>query len=83
MLGFTLLHCDDSTIELLHVKSGVAFTFPVADGKLTDKYNLAPDLSGDFLYPLNIDDSAVIERLAALARMAAGLHLPAEPGRRP
>jgi hypothetical protein len=78
MLGFTLLHRDASVIELIHVQSGTAFTFPLTEGKPTEKCFVGPDLSGDFPSRINVDDAASIERLAALARMAAGLHLPTE-----
>jgi hypothetical protein len=77
MLGFTLLHRDASKIELLHIRTGATFTFPLCDQKLSDQYLIAPDLSDDFRGdPINLDDCAAVEGLAALARMAAGLHLP-------
>jgi hypothetical protein len=83
MLGFSLLHCDASVIELLHAQSGMAFTFPLTDGKPTEKCFFAPDLSGDFPSRINVDDLASVESLAAIARMAAGLHLPTEHVRPP
>jgi hypothetical protein len=73
MFGFTLWHLDASRIELFHVRSGIAFTFPLTDGKLTDEYFVAPDLSGDF-----VKRSATVEQLAALARLAAGLAMPTQ-----
>jgi hypothetical protein len=73
MFGFTLWHRDASRIELFHVQSGIAFTFPLTDGKLTDEYFVAPDLSSDF-----VERSAAVEQLAALARSAAGLVMPTE-----
>jgi hypothetical protein len=78
MLSFTLLHRDASAIGLIHVQSGTAFTFPLADGKPTERCFVGADLSGDFPSRINVDDAASIERLAALARMAASLHLPTE-----
>jgi hypothetical protein len=79
MLGFIVLHYDPSRIEVLHARSGATFTFPVSDGKLTDKYAVAPDPSQSYPSRINIDDHAAVEKLAALARMAAGLHLPTTP----
>jgi hypothetical protein len=78
MLGFTLLHRDASRVELLHVRSGTTFTFALSEGKPSDKCLIAPDVSGDFSSPIKVDYPASIERLASLARMAAGLHLPTE-----
>jgi hypothetical protein len=79
MLGFSLLHRDASRIELLHAQSGTTFSFPLADGKLSDKYTATDDLSENYPSRLNIDDHAAVEKLAAVARMAASLHLPTEP----
>jgi hypothetical protein len=79
MLGFNLLYSDASRIELLHARSGITFTFRVSDGKLSDKYTVAPNLSENYPARINIDDRAAVEKLAAVARMAAGLHLPAVP----
>jgi hypothetical protein len=76
MLGFSLLHRDASRIELLHARSGTTFTFPLADGKPTDKYTVGRDLSENYPHPINTDNHAAVERLAAVARVAAGLHLP-------
>jgi hypothetical protein len=67
MLGFSLLGRDALKIELFHVQSGARFTYLLWHGKLTDKYFVAPDLSGDFGPP----DHAAIEGLAVLARKAA------------
>jgi hypothetical protein len=78
MLGFSLLHRDASRIDLVHARSGTTFSFPLTDGKLTDKYTAVEDLSENFPSRMNIDDHAAVEKLAALARMAAGLHLPTE-----
>jgi hypothetical protein len=78
MLGFTLLHRDASRVELLHVRSGATFTFPLSDGRPSERYLVAPDVSGDFPSGIDVDDPASVERLATLARMAAGLHLPTE-----
>jgi hypothetical protein len=38
--------------------SGTTFSFPISDGKLTDKYVVAPDLSESYPSPINIDDHA-------------------------
>jgi hypothetical protein len=76
MLGFTLLHLDPSRIELLRARSGTTFSFPVSGGKLADKYVVASDLSEKCPSQINIDDPTAVEKLAALARIAAGLHLP-------
>ncbi len=73
MLGFVVRHRDASKIELFHVLSGTAFIFPLAEGKPTGKYFVAPDLSGDF-----VKDKVAVEKLAAFAHKVAGLLLPPE-----
>jgi hypothetical protein len=73
MLGFIVRHLDASKIELFHAQSGTAFIFPLAKGKPTGKYFVAPDLSGDF-----VKDQVAVEELAAFARKVAGLLLPPE-----
>jgi hypothetical protein len=79
MLGFSVLHRDASGIELLHARSGTTFTFALSDGKLTDKFTAATDSSGNYPCSINVEDHTAIEKLAAVARIAAGLHLPTEP----
>jgi hypothetical protein len=61
-------------------RSGTTFTFPVSDGKLTDKYAVAPDLSENYPSPINIDDHAALENLAAVAR--TGQVFTCRPGHR-
>jgi hypothetical protein len=41
--------------------SGTTFSFPLSDGKLTDKYVVAPDLSESYPSPINIDDHAAVK----------------------
>jgi hypothetical protein len=78
MLGFTVLRRDASRIELLHVRSGTRFTFPLSGRKLSDKYAIAPDIAGEFTSPVKVEDHAVLENHVNLARLAADLHLLAE-----
>jgi hypothetical protein len=40
---------------------------------------VTPDLSESYPSPISIDDHAAVENLTAVARMAAGLHLPTGP----
>jgi hypothetical protein len=79
MLGFSLLSRDASKVELLHARSGIRFVFTVSDGTLTDKYTVVSDLSQRYPSRVNVDDQTAIEKLAAVARIAACLHPPPPP----